>query len=562
MRSRRVVSRLVAVGLAVGFVAGMGPSASAAGFVAPVRDHTAAGAARLVDRVPAPALNWTGCGGFTPGAQCATATLPLDYDHPGGAQTKVALLRVKATDLAHRIGTLFVNPGGPAGSGVLFAAKAPAFLGPQVLARFDVVGFDPRGTGNSDDVQCWPSGAGRDGALAGRSVPFPATAAQNSAYIAAAQAFGRACSSTGRPLSSAMSSVEVARDLDVLRRAVGDRRLTYFGISYGSYLGQVYANLFPDRVRALAIDGILDPRAMAGTPGTGSIPWTIREKGPQATERALRELLRRCRLAGASRCSLAATGDPDTTYDTIIATLKRTPLTVTDPATGATSTVTYPLAIAGVANLLSTTEGVAALPDVMTWTHTLQNPATPAPQRAAAAAALIPVLTRLQAPPPTPPPGTGPWPTRSYDNTLDARFSVTCADGAHPADASRWPAYAAAADAQVPGYGPYSAWEDAPCASATWTATDPHAYRGPFTRSTASPVLVIGNYWDPSTSYDNAVSVSRLLPNSRLVSVDSWGHTAFSRSTCLDAILQSYLVTQATPARGAHCTGTFQPFAN
>jgi pimeloyl-ACP methyl ester carboxylesterase len=525
----------------------------------PVFDRTGVAEAQRVDRVPTPKLDWTGCGAYAPNAQCATVVLPLDYDEPNGVKTNVAVLRIKAADQARKIGTLFVNPGGPGGSGTLFAAQSGTFMGSEVLARFDILGFDPRGTHYSDNVRCWSSTEARSRALAGMAVPFPTTAQQTAAYIKAARALGQACSTTGKPLSGAMSTADVARDMDVLRRAVGDRQLTYFGISYGSFLGQVYANLFPDRVRALAIDAILDPQAVVGTPATRSIPSTVRGKAPEAAARALHELLVRCRNAGSGRCSFAATGDPIANYNAVINTLEQTPLTVTDPSSARSITVTYPLAIAGLWQLLTTPQGVAGIADILTWTSTLQNPAAPVPQRAAANAALFQALTRLQTP--SAPPGPAPWPSTTYDNTLDATFSLVCTDGLHPTSADQWPAYADTADTRVPGFGRLAAWADAPCASATWTAAGNNTYRGPFNRRTTSPVLIIGNYWDPSTNYDNAVTVSRHLPNSRLVSVDSWGHTAFTRSTCLDNTLQTYFLTQAIPAPGAHCTGTYQPFA-
>jgi hypothetical protein len=167
--------------------------------------------------------------------------------------------------------------------------------------------------------------------------------------------------------------------------------------------------------------------------------------------------------------------------------------------------VTYPEAITGLQSLLTTTEGVASIADILVHT-------------------------------------------------------VICTDGLHPAHADRWPAYADAADARVPGFGRLAAWSDVPCASNTWTVSDEDAYRGPFTRRTADPVLIIGNYWDSGTNYDNAVAASELLPNNRLVSVDSWGHTAFTRSACLDKALENYLVTTAPPAGGTRCVGDYQPF--
>ena len=121
----------------------------------PAFDETSTVEAQRVDRVPIPRSDWRDCAVFSPGAQCASVNLPLDYDQPMGAQTSVAVLRIKATDQKHKIGTLFLNPGGPGGSSVELASAAPDFLGPEVLAKFDIVGFDPRGTNYSENVRCW-----------------------------------------------------------------------------------------------------------------------------------------------------------------------------------------------------------------------------------------------------------------------------------------------------------------------------------------------------------------------------------------------------------------------
>src|SRR5207302_11086692 len=138
-----------------------------------------------------------------------------------------------------------------------FAAQVPQAVPQAVLDRFDIVGVDPRGVGGSAQVRCFATKAEQTRVEAPlTAVPFPGTPAEQRSWIGAGQALGRACSTTGREIASAMSTTDDALDMDVLRRAVGDRKLTYFGESYGSYLGLVYANLFPDRVRAIAIDSI------------------------------------------------------------------------------------------------------------------------------------------------------------------------------------------------------------------------------------------------------------------------------------------------------------------
>jgi len=246
----------------------------------------------------------------------------MDYDKPLGAATEVSVLRVKARNQKAKLGSLFVNPGGPGGSGAAFAYFSPQFLGTKLLDRFDIVGLDPRGTNFSDQVKCFTSNATQNKALAGMNVAFPDTASQEKAYVASSRAFGKACSTTGRPLSASMSTAEVARDMDVLRRAVGDKKLSYLGFSYGTYLGQVYANMYPERVRAVAIDGVLDPVAWAGTPATAGIPQTARIKSGEGAAKALHEILVRCDKVGGKKCRFAP-GNPVANYELVARRHKR-----------------------------------------------------------------------------------------------------------------------------------------------------------------------------------------------------------------------------------------------
>ncbi|MFD0539044.1 alpha/beta fold hydrolase [Actinomadura luteofluorescens] len=212
------------------------------------------------DRVPTPKLDWYKCYDT---AECATVRLPLDYDDPKGATTEIAVLRVRARNAKKRIGSLFVNPGGPGGQGTAIAYQAPYFLGKDVLDRFDIVGFDPRGIGFSSNVACFKSTKDQTLALAGMNVAFPVGAKQEAAYVKSAKAVGKGCSTTGKKLAGAMSTAEAARDMDVLRRAVGDKKLSYLGFSYGTAIGQYYANMFPDRLRAVVVDGVINPVSWA-----------------------------------------------------------------------------------------------------------------------------------------------------------------------------------------------------------------------------------------------------------------------------------------------------------
>ncbi|WP_067499096.1 alpha/beta hydrolase [Actinoplanes sp. TFC3] len=541
------VSGLLLAGAAVTPVLATSPAAAPVA-IAPAADATSAQEAARVDRVQAPELAWYSCYG---NAQCATARLPLDYDEPDGASVEIALLRVKARKPAQRIGSLFVNPGGPGGSGTEMAEMAPAFLSTAVLDRFDVIGFDPRGVGASDNVKCF--GSTRELMLAQKQLNkfFPYGAKEEAAYTKAARALGRGCSTTGAALAGAMSTAEVARDMDVLRRAVGDKKLTYLGFSYGTLLGQYYANMFPDRVRALALDGVINPKSWTGVPADQGSLQDSRLRSADAAYRALRVLLTRCDRAGAKRCVFSA-GDPQRHFAAIARKLRAKPLDIGRSEAGGALRLTYAdfvgITLTGlyfpdagdfVTQFAASVETLLAVPSGKTGK-----------QRSTAQATLRSQMSRVR-------PTARDFP---YDNVIDAFSGVTCTDASHPRDTAQWPALTAAEDKRAPYFGRAWGWGTVFCAGKTWTVQDEDAYRGPFTRRTSAPVLFVGNDFDPATSYRQAVSAAKLLPGSRLLSSDNWGHTAYGTSACVTSAVDRYLLRGALPAAGTVCHSVSQPF--
>src|SRR4051794_30705314 len=188
-----------------------------------------------------PRLSWTSCGAGLEAFQCATAEVPTDYNQPSGAKTRIAVTRLPATDPARRIGTLFVNPGGPGGSGVSFVQQlGEVAYSADVRARFDLLGFDPRGVARSDPATCYPTAEQENAALAGTLV-FPRTSAEERRFARDFRALALSCATTSPTRLRHISTANVARDLDLLRRAVGDPELNYVGYSYGTFLGATYA---------------------------------------------------------------------------------------------------------------------------------------------------------------------------------------------------------------------------------------------------------------------------------------------------------------------------------
>lgn len=531
------------------------PVANAAAAAVQNPDRTSPVEARRVDRIPTPRIDWQPCYEI---AECALVPLPLDYDDPTGPQIDIAVARVRARDQAHRIGSLFLNPGGPGGSGVEIALAAPQFVGNEIRDRFDIVGIDPRGTNASTQVRCFASAEQQQAALAGLTdVSFPFTKPQERAAVVSSRAAGRACSSAGRPLSASMSTAEVARDFDVMRRAVGDRQLTYLGFSYGSYLGQVYANLFPDRIRALVIDGVVDPVAWAGTPRTADQPFVDRLRSADGTFKAFTEILHRCDVAGEQACAFAA-GNPQARFGALSQRIKAHPLVLEDPEHGTVS-VTYDVLISGIVDFLYSPDGYRPITDMLADLWLLTAPAT-TPEATTAARREVARLLSTGGAIGTAPKPSAPEATDEYDHWFEASSAVACTDTLNPGDAATWPAAAAAADRRAPYFGRPWAWWGSACAHRTWTAQDEDAYRGPFTRRTSAPILVVGNLWDPATNYDGAVTAARLLPNSRLISSDSWGHAAYLTSACVTGAVDHYLLTGQAPGATLHCRGDVQPF--
>jgi pimeloyl-ACP methyl ester carboxylesterase len=334
------IPALVAVGLLVSLLA-----LPAAG------DQASSGGGAAVPR-----LAWTACGDEAPGFECATAQVPLDYDRPRGARITLALTRLPASDPARRIGSIFFNPGGPGGSGVDFLqAVGPFLYSDEVRARFDLVSFDPRGVARSTPLQCFDT---TDEALAALApFPFPVTRAEERVWVQADRTWARACAERGGPILDHMSTANVARDMDLLRRAVGDRKMTYVGYSYGTAIGSTYANLFPDKVRAVVIDGVIDP--VSYTTGRGdqaeTLPSDARLRSEQGAYDTLQAFLRLCD-AGGPNCAFSD-GNPKRRYDRLARRLLREPAQLPD-GQGGTVPFTY-------ADLVATTLG--AMYDPTSW---------------------------------------------------------------------------------------------------------------------------------------------------------------------------------------------------
>ena len=487
-----------------------------------------------------PRLHWASCGEGFEAFQCATAVVPLDYDRPSGRQITLALARLPASDPSRRIGSLFINPGGPGGSGVDVVLEAGQFLySDEVRARFDLVGFDPRGIIRSTPLRCYET---FDDAQADLwPISFPVTKADERVWVRSDRAIARACAERGGPILDHMSTANVARDMDLLRRAVGDRQLTYAGYSYGSYLGATYANLFPGKVRALVVDGVLDP--VAWSTGRGdqarTLPFSTRLRSAKGAYATLNEFLRLCD-AGGPNCAFSA-GNPKRRFDQLAQRLLRHPVVVIDP-----EGIPVPI---GYADMIGITLGAlfdtSIWPDLADFLQAVWEQASPR----AAGASLQALRARL---------GAG-LQQEDYPNFVEGFPGVACSETHNPATVGAWSRAARAQDRQYPYFGRLWTWVSSICQP--WPGWDDDHFDGPWNHTTANPVLVVGNLFDPATPYHGAVTVDRLLPRSRLLTLAGWGHTSLFASSCIDSYVNTYLLSSRVPPKGTVCQPDVVPFA-
>jgi pimeloyl-ACP methyl ester carboxylesterase len=488
-----------------------------------------------------PDLSWSDCGD---GMQCTRVTVPLDYDRPRGEQITLALARRPATDPAHRVGSLFVNNGGPGNSVLDFMrTDVTGVLSPDLQARFDVIGFDPRGVGESTPVRCFED-ADEQQAFFGARLPFPVTPAEVDEFTAGSIEIGERCAARNGHLLEHLSTANVARDMDLLRAAVGDPQLTFAGYSYGGLLGITYANLYPQRVRALVLDGLPDPaQYSAGGSLARREPVTTRVDSATATEAALGFFLDRCHAAGPEGCAFADPTDTRGKFEELLRRLDAHPATIETPS--GPLTITRAVALH---SLRGSLQFPPIWPDVAQLVQAAFNAV--GPEAAAAPANAASDGASAEQPPVD---------AEQYDNQREAFLAVACSDTVNPRRPSAWSAVAASASDRAPHFGADWAWQSQPCA--TWAARDHDRFTGPYTRTPANPVLFVNATFDAASNYEQAATTAARLPGSRLLTVDGAGHPAsFVPNTCLAGAVTRYLVNQALPEPGATCRPDDDPF--
>ncbi|PPK65388.1 alpha/beta hydrolase [Actinokineospora auranticolor] len=500
--------------------------------VAALAAGTVPGVAAAGDRLPR--LDWRPCPTDRE-LLCAAVPVPLDHADPRGPKITLRATKRPADDPRHKIGTLFVDNGGPGGSAADFTLDVASAFGARVRARYDIVGVDPRGI--AGEKNCVTEGCGsapvRCAAQPGDPAPpatpeeaFPVGAEQTRARLAYDDHVRALCAERGDPILAHMSTADTVRDLELMRRAVGDDKLNFYGVSYGSYMGATYAAMYPDRVRSIIVDGVLDPVAWStGEGAERGYLFTGRIGSGDGTREAITSALAECDRAGKAKCPAA--GSVRAKYDAVMARLKRGPLEL--PA----ETVTYQSAVQLLADLSKTREAYPRIMELVDYVYRAMRAVekgTPVPPP--------PPWTQEQPPSPT---GSGP----TTDPITNLPYlGVACSDSANPRDRGAVQRTAAWAERTAPGYGALWTWDGSACRD--WPITNQAAFRGPWQVWTAAPILVVGNTHDPATPISGAKALNRLMPNSRLLTVDTYGHGALGEPCALQAY-DRYLIDRALP---------------
>jgi pimeloyl-ACP methyl ester carboxylesterase len=442
------------------------------------------------------------------GVQCGTVPVPLDYADPSSGTIQIAVSRIVATDGSAPNGTLLVNPGGPGESGNQILPIEYPLLPAKIRDSMNVVSFDPRGTGASDPLQCGTSLAGVTSAI-----PAPARAGQPLPGTAVFSGIPGACMSAEPALTAAVDTVNTARDMDRIRQALGLSTISFYGLSYGTVLGTVYASLFPHQLRTMVLDGAVDMYAPLAEQATEQAP---------AAERSLEHLLAIC--AAGPACPLGS--DPTTFFTDLSASMAAHPLPA--PGNGDDTPVT-------VGDLDTATLFAVSVPGFTPLYDSAMVAAGHGDGSGLRSLALEFVIDIDSAP------------------LVDAQWAITCNDTTgHPGPVAAG-TLAHSLGVRYPLIGAFAvnynlggclAW---PNGRQPVTAVHP---------VDAPPVLVLGNTGDPNTPLVGGRHLTAAFPHAVQLTWDGWGHTwllSGSTNSCMQTAVTHYLTGGGLPAPGTVC---------
>ncbi|CCG04130.1 alpha/beta hydrolase [Blastococcus saxobsidens] len=468
-------------------------------------------------------IEWTDCDpqiqpliGGQPGSErdiafeCGRTEVPISYEEPAGATLPLFLVRAKLAGQTDRIGSLMVNPGGPGGSGADAAIGLALTLPEDVLRRFDIVGFDPRGVGLSTPVECIPKEL-KDRAIAAE--PRPTTQEQLDDVFAISSEVAEGCAEEYGEALGTFNTVDTARDMEQLRQSLGEEQLNFLGYSYGTTLGSTYAELYPDRVRAMVLDAAVDPDTDLIADAEASAAGF--EAGFDAFAANCTSLIAGCPLGP----------DPRLFLDELLTQAQATPIPSSEP--GETRQATPGVILTAVQ---------AGLYDTASWPQLAQGLAA---ARAGDATALLSLADDY----------SGRLEDGTYSNLLDANLAINCADTDQTVEEERVRELVAEWSATYPLFGAGSA-------AGLFTCSVWDAERTPVPERDAegsAPILVIGNQGDPVTPLPGAVDLAEDLDNGVLLTWQGQGHTAYPKTECVTAAVNAYLIDLTVPMDGLTC---------
>jgi pimeloyl-ACP methyl ester carboxylesterase len=473
-------------------------------------------------------LTWSSCGDA--GAQCATATVPKDYDDSAAGTLDLAVAKSPATDPAKRIGSLFFNLGGPGASAANYVAALGAKLFPVLNTRFDIVGVDPRGTGGSVPVDCKVNQETQGVYSQPFTTPFDVDVA---ALVAKDQSYISRCLELNGDIVKYVSTANVARDLDAIREAVGDTKMTYLGFSYGTFLGATLQSLFPGKTRAVVLDGALDPDDYINH------PLSLLDEQTAGFERAISRFMSAC-AADQADCGFGG-GDPLGTTDRLIEQADATPI----PASTAPD------------RPVDGDDVRAALGQDMYARFLWPELASALAQLSQGDGAGIRAIADTF---------YGRRDDGTYDPGTDRYFLLSAGEQHYPSDLEP---FLAAGRRSYLDYD-HAFWNhgysEIPWGLYPVRALD--TFDGPFRTSGDDPTtLVVGTRYDPATPYKEAQRLVAQLGNARLLTMTGDGHTAYDgfpadgyNSQCTDKAVEAYLFDLTLPAAGTKCAQDGAPF--
>lgn len=453
-------------------------------------------------------LSWTSCGS---GFDCTDVTTPLDWENPGAGAISLAVVRHQAEGTS--MGSLLTNPGGPGASGVdLVLNYLGGAVGASLIESYDVIGFDPRGVGDSTAVTCYGT-AEMDNYLYEIPVAPRGTAEWEAEVTEKSRGFAAACEANSGGILPFITTVNAARDMDLIRAVLGDRQLNYIGYSYGTFLGATYASLYPEKAGRLVLDGAIDPAVSGYEAGaTQAIGF----------ESALRAYMQDCPDSGG--CPFTGTVD-DAMADlgALLASADARPMRNGDGRLmGADALMT------GI---------VAALYSQGSWSYLTQALDRALQGDPSIAFQLADFYNSREG-------------GRYTGNSTEAFTAYNCMDYPVDNDPAAEAAMRARMAAEASTIAPY--W-DGPSTCEVWPYP-PTGTRGAITAEGSGPILVIGTTNDPATPYDWSVSLADQLQEGVLITRVGEGHTGYGQGNlCVDDAVESFFLEGVVPRNGLRC---------